>query len=330
MTPQKRGRMVNESEMWCLQVPMVESWFESSGDLEAAVHDARTDAGAKRAVFTVLEDRRPFWAVQCFRGAHVLRGAMALRVAESFAAVGLALLEGRPLKKIPIMTQMVDSTLNALEMGEEPGGRTSAQAGPMAIDPEALMDVPQPDTEAMDRLGAYLDSQVSPDGMMSLSGLDGFLHAVAIPEPPLSVESWLPAVWEGQPPEFSGPDEAEDVLGTIFGRYAQIIDHLSRGDSRQVIVLSTDEAGGADAGDWLAGFVDGMSVAEEAWTALLTRAVEPLSVILAATDHPAIPLPPGLSDAEREELRETLPEHLPRLVRNLWQAARNQGPARAR
>lgn len=326
MTPQKRGRMVNESEDWSFQVPMVENWFEASGDLEVAVNDARTETGARRAVLTFLEDRRQFWAVQCFRGAHVLRGAMALRLAESFAAVGRALLEGRPLKKIPIIEQVVDGTLGMFEMADGPGGWTSSQAGPMAIDPESLTDVPPPDAEAMDRLGAYLDSPASPDGTLSLSGLDGFLHAVAIPAPPVAVEGWLSAVWDGQPPGFSGPDEAEDVLATIFGRYAQIIDHLSRGESRQVFVLSTDQAGRIDADDWLAGFVDGMSVAEEAWAALLTRAAEPLSVILAATDHPAVPPLPGLSEAERNELRKTLPEHLPLLVRSLWRAARNQAP----
>jgi uncharacterized protein len=75
----------------------------------------------------------------------------------------------------------------------------------------------------LDVLDDYLMSNHAPNDSMGLSDLDGFLTGIVVgPELILSSE-WLPMIWGGDEPELETEDEMRIVLGTIMGRYNEII-----------------------------------------------------------------------------------------------------------
>jgi yecA family protein len=332
-TPQLRGRLVNESDDWPIFVPLVDCWFETDGALEAAVLEARSEAAARRAVFSHLEDRRAYWAVQCFRAAQVLRADMALRLAQSFVAVGLALLDGRPLKKIPIMdyvvraslTHVVRTSLSTTDEATAPDRWTDHGDATVALDPADLLMAGPPDAQALRRLETYLRQPGLADDVPMLAELDGYLHAVAVVDPAIGLETWLSAMWGGAPPPFADPDQVRDILTTIFGRYAQILNALDSDNASHTIIIGIDDPDEVFAEDWAAGFVDGMKLDLSAWRSLRTKAAEPLAPIIAAAGDPAVPAPPGLSEEDRDDAIYSLPERAPALLRDLRRIARTKG-----
>lgn len=324
-TPQLRGRLVNESADWHIVVPLVDCWFETSGALEAAVRSARSEAAARRAVYAHLEERRTYWAVLCFRAALVLQADMALRLAQSFVAVGLALLDGRPLKKIPIMDYVVGASLSAFDQAPMPDGEPDPEDGPVTLDPQDLWEAGPPDAGALRRLEHYLDHPDLSEEALTLPELDGYLHAVAVVDPAIGPETWLPPIWGGAPPAFGNPDQARDVVTTIFGRYAQILNALNGGDGEHSIVLGEDAPHPISVEDWAAGFVDGLHLDPSIWSSLGGAAAELLGPIFAAVDDPAIPAPPDLSADERKAIILTLPERAPALMRDLRRLFRKPG-----
>jgi yecA family protein len=56
-----------------------------------------------------------------------------------------------------------------------------------------------------------------------LSDLDGFLTGIAIGPEPVMPSEWLPAVWGGEEPVFDDAGQARTVIGTIMGRYDEIL-----------------------------------------------------------------------------------------------------------
>ena len=79
----------------------------------------------------------------------------------------------------------------------------------------------------LDALDDYLMSDNAPDDGVGLSDLDGFLTGIVVgPEFILSSE-WLPVIWGGEEPSFASEAEMRTVLGTIMGRYNQIVTALN-------------------------------------------------------------------------------------------------------
>jgi uncharacterized protein len=75
-------------------------------------------------------------------------------------------------------------------------------------------------------LNAYLMSDRAPENSTGLSDLDGFLTGIVVGPELIMPSEWLPLNWGGEEPEFADMDEAKAVLGTIMGRYNEIIGHL--------------------------------------------------------------------------------------------------------
>jgi yecA family protein len=324
---QKRGRLVNESESWLDTFAMIGSWFEAGGDLETAVIEATSETAARRAVFDHLEERRAFWAEQCFRGALVLASDELPRHAQSFTAVGLALLDGRPLKKIPIMEWIVEATLDAIiDDGRSDGSPVDdPDLGPDDFDLDALAaQAPPPDTDAIDRLEDFLGREDTPEHTMNLSGLDGYLFSVAIPEPAPPVQEWLPMIWDGHQPPMSDPKATGDALNTILGRYTQIRTGLDTQDRGLGAIIWSDDDGHRHVTDWVRGFVEGMQIFEEEWDPLVRRAPEPVGLLVLGVDDPTMPPPPEFPPQELAAIRKGLPDQVLSIARTLWHVAHHE------
>src|SRR3954467_6993957 len=75
----------------------------------------------------------------------------------------------------------------------------------------------------LDALDGYLGSDHAPDDSMGLSDLDGFLTGIVVGPELILPSEWLPVIWGGEEPEFETETEMQTVLGTIMGRYDEIV-----------------------------------------------------------------------------------------------------------
>jgi uncharacterized protein len=123
----------------------------------------------------------------------------------------------------------------------------------------------------LDALGDYLMSDHAPDDSMGLSDLDGFLAGIVVGAELIMPSEWLPVIWGGGEPEFQTEAEMRTVLGTIMGRYNEIIACLDSDPEGFEPIFLEGAEDEVIASDWAAGFLD---------------AVAPRPKALGAADHP--------------------------------------------
>jgi uncharacterized protein len=75
----------------------------------------------------------------------------------------------------------------------------------------------------LDELDDYLMSDHAPDDSMGVSDLDGFLTGIVVGPELILPSDWLPVIWGGEEPVFHTEDEMRTILGTIMGRYNEIV-----------------------------------------------------------------------------------------------------------
>lgn len=126
-------------------------------------------------------------------------------------------------------------------------------------------ETPEPDF-SLEALHDYLSSERSPPECLQLSDLDGFLTAVAIGPELIEPSEWLPHVWGQEQPAFADPGEAHAMLGAIMSRYNEIL-HQVEGEAFEPIFW-TGPDGAPIVTDWAEGFVQALSLRQEAWAAL--------------------------------------------------------------
>ena len=121
----------------------------------------------------------------------------------------------------------------------------------------------------LDALDDYLLSDHAPDNSMGLSDLDGFLTGIVVGPELILPSEWLPVIWGGEEPEFATEAEMRTVLGTIMGRYNEIITCLdSEAENFEPIFLEGPEDE-VIASDWAAGFLDAVALRPLAWGPLI-------------------------------------------------------------
>src|SRR5215216_70541 len=121
---------------------------------------------------------------------------------------------------------------------------------------------------SLQELDEFFLSDAAPDGGMMLSDLDGFLTAVAIGPEQIKPSEWLPRIWGDETPEFLSEEQANRVIGTILGRYNQIITQLRDDPGRYQPLIRQNEHGQVIARDWVAGFImDGVALRFHGWQA---------------------------------------------------------------
>jgi uncharacterized protein len=173
---------------------------------------------------------------------------------------------------------------------------------------------------SLQELDEFLTSDGAPDRSMALSNLDGFLTAVAIGPDRIKPSEWLPRIWGDETPEFLSEEEANRVIGTILGRYNQIITQLRDNPGRYQPLIRQNEHGQIIAGDWVAGFIEGIALRSHGWQALLKSEkyrnyVAPIAVHItdAQGNHPLKP-----EESENvKALIERAAELIPAAVRSI-------------
>jgi uncharacterized protein len=123
----------------------------------------------------------------------------------------------------------------------------------------------------LDALDNYLLSDHAPDDSMGLSDLDGLLTGIVV-GPELILPSELAAGdLGGGEPEFETEAEMRLVLGTIMGRYNEIVGCLdSEPENFEPIFMGGPE-GEVIASDWAAGLLDAVSLRPKVWEPQITH-----------------------------------------------------------
>ena len=118
----ERDRLVGASAHWPLSHPLVETWFEGTAVVAAALEGAENLQQVEAGLWTAVEGQRGFWALLMLKSANVLKAAGEDMDWRSFAATAAALLDGQPLRKIPIMECIFEASIAAWRAEEQGAG----------------------------------------------------------------------------------------------------------------------------------------------------------------------------------------------------------------
>ncbi|MFV0384300.1 UPF0149 family protein [Paracoccus sp. (in: a-proteobacteria)] len=174
LSAQAKGRLINQSEDWIDTYAIVESWFEDSDNAHDLLDQAKSPRGLDSALWSWLETRRDWWAQIFARSAHMLEAA-GQADAPSFAATAMSLLDGRPLKKIPVMLDVHETTVEAWYLDT-----------PEMADDDFDMEPREPEPERKGELAKLLKGK-----KITEDWLDGFAMAVMLAPEEIGPDLWL-------------------------------------------------------------------------------------------------------------------------------------------
>ena len=199
----------------------------------------------------------------------------------------------------------------------------------------AMTETPAPAAD-LDRLAELLDSEASPEHVMDISTLDGFIAAcLAGPDRPQlgDVLSWiLDPERSGEEVSFGSEADAQELLTLVAQHWHDTDDILadSPEDYEPVLYLQESEGDDADAGDaevsviddWCSGFVLGLQLQTDVFERLPDELKDLLGpVFLYGTDE-------GRAELDRLQLsleqHESIAQALPGIVVALYQHFRDE------
>lgn len=254
MSAQKRGRLINASKEWWGRHEIVRSWFEESDGARELLDQHRSPRALESALWTWLETRRGWWARLIARGAAMLEAA-GHPDADSFAATAMALLEGRDLKKIPVMADIHEQTIEAWVFDDPDMVPDATDSGfvELAGEPEPTRP------ERRGELAKLLEgTSLTPDWV------DGYLMAIVIAPKLITPNRWLPILLEGA---------MRGLEASNLQRFLDLVMLRANG----AIALAGDSTeferrlGEIDARKWAAGFSKGCTSFKSSWPARSTR-----------------------------------------------------------
>ena len=264
LSAQARGRLVGESADWPERFTLVEAWFEDTAAVRALLDAATTERAARQRLWRHLEERREWWALQCARSAAALRAAEPEgRDWRSFAAVALGLLEGRALRRTPIMEHVLEATLFAdAARGQDAVLGTLDGLGDLGDDPDldgqgAFAGAPRP-RPAPAGPGEF-ERRLAGSGV-DPAWVDGLATAAAVSPEPASPLGWLMGVVQA----VEHRDEAgiERFLELLTLRADAAVEAVASQAATAARLAALDAGSRAR---WAQGFVEHVTGVPEAW-----------------------------------------------------------------
>ena len=231
--PADDSALIAASATWADRFSHLDSWFEDTGPLREALARARTDAGREAAVWKHFATRREAWARTIVASAAVLQAGQD-PIWPSFAAVARALIGDRPLKRIPILHDIVAMTLEAWAAGEGAAPEEAPDGGDILLAEAGLDD----------------------------AFLDGYLTALCIAPVAPAPEVWLGTLLGRI--EFPGEGSINRVMAAISARVDRI-EEAAPDPVAMAAHLSPLEAERLQ--DWCAGFHALATAAPRSWPA---------------------------------------------------------------
>ena len=112
---QALGRWINDDIALDYLEPLTVSWFEDTEDTREIVETARTARSIETKLWKFLDTRRDIWARRFLQTAVMLRDGDRPREWKTLTASAHGLLNGRALKRIPLMEDIMYTTIEAAD-----------------------------------------------------------------------------------------------------------------------------------------------------------------------------------------------------------------------
>jgi yecA family protein len=246
LAPQQHRALIAASEEWWDRHEVIESWFEDSDEAHAILDKARSAKSAETALWKWLESRRDWWARILARAADVLEAALDPDAA-GFAACAMALLDGRDLKKIPVMLDVHEQTIEAWV-------RDYPDFVPGLTLEELAQEAPAPERKG--EVAALLRGTD-----LSVDWLDGYMTGVVIAPQMIMPNQWLPSILEPVLPRID-PSQFRRFMDLLMMRAQEVSDVAAVPDQLVGAISTRSKKGQAE---WAGGFSDAMSKFRTAW-----------------------------------------------------------------
>ena len=245
-----RGKLINASEDWRDRHGIVQSWFEESDSAHDLLAAKRSPRALESALWKWLETRRDWWARIIARGADVLLAA-GHPDADSFAATAMALLEGRDLKKIPIMADVHEQTIEAwIFDAPDIDQQTTIQE---------LADLPAaPEPERKGELARLVKG-----AGVSADGIDGFLMGIILAPTMIAPNRWVPEILNSVMAALK-PDTIQRFIDLIMMRATAAIEQAR---DNEVFVPVMAKRSKMAMRDWAGGFSHACDTFSSSWPA---------------------------------------------------------------
>lgn len=241
LAPRQRTALLARSADLMFDEAIVESWFDDSAALRARLDAAGSDKAAIAAVRAHLDGRREAWAL-CFLKAAWALGPPGSEAARPIVAAALALLDGTPLRRIAIMEEIAEISLEAYAY--------AAETGPDEGD--------VPDAAA----AGWAEHAASPETLARL--LDGFLTAVVVAPLMAPFAHWVALLANLAGLGGDDADELQATLDPIIARHNAIAGGFIAGDPDPFLPA---DLFGPEAEAWAGGFIDAVAGLEQTWPA---------------------------------------------------------------
>jgi uncharacterized protein len=180
----------------------------------------------------------------------------------------------------------------------------------------------QPLTDAeFERLGEFF-RETKNRGAMNLEEMDGFFAALICGPESVLPSEYMPYVFGGERSTegaFKTIDEAKEILGLIMRHWNTIASTLYQGQVYLPFLFECED-GLAHGNDWAKGFLRGMSLRRESWSALLEdeqHGGSLVPVLMLAHEHDPDPKlrPDSISPKQRDSLLTHLAAGLVQICR---------------
>lgn len=187
---------------------------------------------------------------------------------------------------------------------------------------------PKVTNEMLGELEDFLMSENAPEDCMQLSDLDGFLAGVVVGPDLIMPSEWVPVIWVNGEPNFDDEKQAARIMGTIMGRYNEIIHQLDDEPGTYMPIVYSDSDGRLQAADWAEGFMDAFGLRVDAWDPLFSDEdhkylMAPIMALL--HDKDGKPFINGTLE-EMKEIRKESSQSLPFVIKDIydyWKARRD-------
>lgn len=267
LSPQKLGRLINASANWPQDYEIIESWYEDSAAVEELLSQSTTQQSRERAFWRHMETRRDWWARIIAKSAATLSGGNNddRDDWQSFAATALALIHGRPLRKVPLMRRIIENSVEMATIRWIAAPGDMGPAGPMSEVPaDHTVKICEPAAEDEGELKRFMNSAsmtITPDW------LDGYLAAIVVAPSMISPSEWLGSILEHQH-DFSSKQTLQRFLDLVLHRYNLANSGLSEAEATTVQLKNMSKAA---FGDWIRGFAECVELNGRQWNARALR-----------------------------------------------------------
>jgi hypothetical protein len=246
LSPKKLGKLIKASEGWWDRYEILESWFEESDAAHEILDKARSARSAEGALWKWLETRRDWWARILARAAEVLEGAENPDAA-SFVACAMALIDGKDMKKIPVMLDIHEQTIEAW-IRDDP-----------SFDPEVSFEELAAEAPELEKKGEF--AALLRGSGLTLDWVEGYLTSVVIAPRMIAPNQWLASILENVLPDLD-PSKFQRFMDLLMMRAHATSDLAGDASEFATSMAKRSKKGQAD---WSAGFTQAAEQFCAAW-----------------------------------------------------------------